>query len=527
MFDDDPNTVVEWEGFDLDSAFQGQQGYELVQKSIETGRPYAVAFVDIRMPPGWDGVHTVQKIWEIDPEILIVFCSAYSDYSWEEMVRQLGRNDRFLILKKPFDNIEVRQCAMALTERWSVSRTDVLTGLLNRRAFQGHLNLEWSRAERHKFPLACAMVDLDFFKRINDTLGHKAGDLVLKSVAQVLQTQCRASDSVCRYGGEELCVLLPHSNDVGAEAWAENMRRAIENLAVQVGDQVVHPTASIGIAERLDEADTIERLIDRADQALLVAKGLGRNRVIRYATLGESGPILEEVRRRSNFLQGVTARQIMSSPVVCLDTTSTVGEAADFFLQYRINSAPVIDAEGKLAGMLGEKDVVGILFDPDAWKTPIERIMQRNVISFDEEAPAQSICEFLSRVSVRRVVIVRGGRPLGVVSRGSMLRWYSNWVAARPVTAFGDEEGQVAATHRTRVIQGAKAVAECAADLSTAVNPQVDDLVPPIIDGISKLQELINNLLSCSSGNDLPPPVYREETFPREETTTHDNGGQL
>ena len=139
---------IDWEGFDLSSAMQGQQGFELVQRSIEEGRPYAVAFVDIRMPPGWDGVETVCPIWEVDPEILVVFCSAYSDYSWEEMVRRLGRNDRFLILKKPFDNIEVRQCAMALTERWSVSRTDVLTGLLNRRAFQGHLKLEWSRAMR-------------------------------------------------------------------------------------------------------------------------------------------------------------------------------------------------------------------------------------------------------------------------------------------------------------------------------------------------------------------------------------------
>jgi DNA-binding LytR/AlgR family response regulator len=139
LFEDDERApAVEWQGFELDSALQGRDGFELVQRSIEEGRPYAMAFVDIRMPPGWDGIETVRRIWEVDPEILIVICSAYSDYSWEEMVKELGRNDRFLILKKPFDNIEVRQCAMALTERWSVSRTDVLTGLLNRRAFQGH-----------------------------------------------------------------------------------------------------------------------------------------------------------------------------------------------------------------------------------------------------------------------------------------------------------------------------------------------------------------------------------------------------
>ncbi len=94
----------------------------MVEKSLAEGRPYAVAFVDIRMPPGWDGIQTVREIWSIDPEILIVLCSAYSDYSWDDIVAQLGRTDRFLILRKPFENVEVRQCAAALTERWLISR---------------------------------------------------------------------------------------------------------------------------------------------------------------------------------------------------------------------------------------------------------------------------------------------------------------------------------------------------------------------------------------------------------------------
>lgn len=76
LFDDDPAACVDWECFELSSAMQGQQGFELVQRSTEEGRPYAVAFVDIRMPPGWDGVETVCRIWEVDPEILVVICSA-------------------------------------------------------------------------------------------------------------------------------------------------------------------------------------------------------------------------------------------------------------------------------------------------------------------------------------------------------------------------------------------------------------------------------------------------------------------
>jgi DNA-binding LytR/AlgR family response regulator len=97
--------------YEVDSAFQGRDAVTLVEKALSEGRPYAMAFVDIRMPPGWDGIRTVRQIWAIDPEILIVLCSAYSDYAWEDIVRELGRTDRFLILRKPFDNIEVRQCA--------------------------------------------------------------------------------------------------------------------------------------------------------------------------------------------------------------------------------------------------------------------------------------------------------------------------------------------------------------------------------------------------------------------------------
>jgi diguanylate cyclase (GGDEF)-like protein len=285
LFDDAPAGTITWEGFELDSAFQGQEGFDRVKQALEEGRPYAMAFIDIRMPPGWDGVQTVRKIWEVDPEILIVICSAYSDYSWEEMVSELGRNDRFLILKKPFDNTEVRQCAMVLAERWSVSRTDVLTGLLNRRTFQGHLQLEWSRCQRHHFPLACVMLDLDFFKRVNDDFGHSAGDLVLKIVAQQLQAQCRANDFVCRYGGEEFCALLPHTDETGAVCWAEHARQAIAAIPVVIGDRLLQVTASFGVAQCLADGDLIETLTERADRALLAAKRSGRDRVVRSTAI--------------------------------------------------------------------------------------------------------------------------------------------------------------------------------------------------------------------------------------------------
>ena len=101
------------EKFEIDSAYQGQEGWEKVRAFVESGARYAVAFVDMRMPPGWDGVETILKMWEVDPEIQVVICTAYSDYSWEEIMRKLGSVDRLLILKKPFDTAEVCQLALA------------------------------------------------------------------------------------------------------------------------------------------------------------------------------------------------------------------------------------------------------------------------------------------------------------------------------------------------------------------------------------------------------------------------------
>jgi CheY-like chemotaxis protein len=105
-------------GYEIDSAYQGEEGLALIEKSLEENRPYALAFVDVRMPPGWDGVETTCKIWEKYPDLQVVICTAYSDYSWQEIVDAMGYLDRMVILKKPFDEIEVLQLAVAMTQKW-------------------------------------------------------------------------------------------------------------------------------------------------------------------------------------------------------------------------------------------------------------------------------------------------------------------------------------------------------------------------------------------------------------------------
>lgn len=108
--------------FQLDSAFQGQEGLARVQAGLAAGRPYAMAFVDMHMPPGWDGIATVERLWAADPRLQVVLCTAFLDHAWEDVLERLDVQDRLLIVKKPFDLAEVRQIARTLTAKWSLAQ---------------------------------------------------------------------------------------------------------------------------------------------------------------------------------------------------------------------------------------------------------------------------------------------------------------------------------------------------------------------------------------------------------------------
>ena len=165
--------------------------------------------------------------------------------------------------------------------------TDVLTGWHNRRYLTVRINEELARARRDRTSLVCLMLDIDHFKRVNDTWGHAAGDVVLQELAQRIESQVRASDVAARYGGEEFVVLLPRTDVASASKLAERIRSAVaaEPVVLPNGDTVTI-TASIGIAEvspRVDEEDlkTLgDSLIARADVALYAAKSAGRDQVV-------------------------------------------------------------------------------------------------------------------------------------------------------------------------------------------------------------------------------------------------------
>ena len=164
-----------------------------------------------------------------------------------------------------------------------VSTRDALTGLYNRWFVLEKIDSEINRALRHGSPMSLLMLDIDHFKRINDTWGHSAGDQVLQAIGKLLRESCRVYDVPGRYGGEEFCIVLPETKPGNTNVVAERIRRRLETTELSCGDGSIVVTASIGIAgmEAAAEGEILSpaALIDRADRAMYTAKNRGRNRV--------------------------------------------------------------------------------------------------------------------------------------------------------------------------------------------------------------------------------------------------------
>ena len=194
----------------------------------------------------------------------------------DERVREL--ESRVAVLQR--ENLDLIMKNRVLAE---VSARDSLTGLYNRWYVMEKIDSEMNRSLRHGSPVALLMLDIDHFKRVNDSFGHIAGDQVLKSFGQVLRESCRVYDVPGRYGGEEFCIVLPETRIGNTTVVAERIRQRLAESRFEVGDEHVAITASIGIAGMESVADegivTSAALIDRADRALYSAKHLGRNRV--------------------------------------------------------------------------------------------------------------------------------------------------------------------------------------------------------------------------------------------------------
>lgn len=308
--DDEPAAATSTARFEIDSAFQGQEALEKVERSIREKNPYSVAFVDMRMPPGWDGLQTIKRFWQTDPNLEVVICSAYSDHSWNEISQQLGYTDRLLILKKPFDPAEVSQLAMSLSEKWRLKRAaemkmadleklvqartadlaraafhDKLTGLPNRALLRERITAAISkRAADPTHQFVVLFLDFDRFKLVNDSLGHEAGDELLCSIARRLTSFFEPLDTkgytstVARLGGDEFVVLI---EGMGEEHEASTVASEILlrlNTPHELRGNQVTSTASIGITTSASNYTSADHVVRDADVAMYQAKAAGKAR---------------------------------------------------------------------------------------------------------------------------------------------------------------------------------------------------------------------------------------------------------
>jgi len=509
VVDDDPailrllSTLLTKAGYTVQCAADG----ELALEAIEAECPDFLV-TDWEMPH-MDGLELCRRVRQLDllHYVYVVFLTVRS--SFDEMIEALevGADD---FIRKPIrrDELLARMRSgsrvIELERRLNqMARTDPLTGLMTQRTFYEAVEKEWQRAKRFHLPLSCVMMDLDFFKRINDVHGHPAGDAVLKAVAKMLVEGCRKSDFISRYGGEEFCVMLPETDEKNAVLWAERIRERLGSMAIPVGDKEIRVTASFGTAQPHGDTQTAAKLVDQADQALLCAKHSGRDRVVPYASLNRENELnLQESDEAGGLFSGIHARHVMVPLVVCMREDETIGQAAEFFLRSRLTSAPVTNAEGKLIGILSEKDLMAAMVSLDCWQRPVREVMRPNVICYDEDTPVRVIYEFLCRVSIRRIVITKDECPTGIISRGTLLRWFRNLVISKGLLKNEDlpEQAEEADPHRSkeRLVETARELARQASELQARFDEDVEDLVPYIVGGATGMQELLNDLLAYS-----------------------------
>ena len=272
---------------------QAEQAVAAVKEALARNEPFAVVFLDMRMPPGRDGVWAATQIRELDPAAEIVICTAYSDADPGEIGGYVPPEDKLSYLQKPFHPHEVRQMTIALGSKWRAERRivrlayfDTLTGLPNREQSRNRLIGALQAAKEKNGLLAVLYLDLDNFKRVNDTLGHAVGDQLLCVVADRLRSSLRyGGDSasgtpdtnnrpgdIARLGGDEFMVLLPNlRTTVDAGGVAERLILALRQ-SIQLGPNSLVVTPSVGIALYPQDGADAETLLRNADLAMYFAK---------------------------------------------------------------------------------------------------------------------------------------------------------------------------------------------------------------------------------------------------------------
>jgi CBS domain-containing protein len=239
-----------------------------------------------------------------------------------------------------------------------------------------------------------------------------------------IKQNCQLTDCVFRYGGEEIFMLMPNTNEAGAKARAERARRAIEETTIDGGYEMLHVTASIGVCERTEAWATPVELIAGADQALRQAKRAGRNRICCASELVYPSFSARQSANRDVFADSLV-RDVMRPVSLTVAAAATVADVVANLIGAGVKTLPIIDASGQFIGTVSEWDVLGIPWTSDAWRAPVVSVMQRCSTCFQEETPLPEVLSYLRRVPIADLPVLRNGVPVGMIGPASILRWYS------------------------------------------------------------------------------------------------------
>lgn len=363
---DQGETVIDIK-YCIDDAYQGNEAVEMVRMARESGDPYSLVFMDVRMPPGIDGIETIESIWEIDPDVGVVICTAYSDYTWDQIVTKLGQNDNLLFMRKPFDNVSLKQIALAMTTKWSLKmqvmehienlekqvalRTneltetvgrlreeialreekekqlaysahyDSLTDLLNRWSFYTSLAALTQEGECRRKEFSLFYIDLDNFKSVNDLYGHDVGDQLLTEVAGRISKGlenhvCMIPDyvsrdgrakAIFRLGGDEFAAVV---DEVDMEKVGEIAQKLIDMIKEPyfISNHELDISCCIGISTYMNDNVPVDTLLKYSDIALYEAKRI--HGVYKFYEFSRSYMYLNEIKIEKELRKAIKRNQI-------------------------------------------------------------------------------------------------------------------------------------------------------------------------------------------------------------------------
>ena len=341
--------------YEIDSAYQGLEAIELIAKAHGDGRPYALIFMDVRMPPGIDGIETISRIWVEYPNVEIIICTAYSDYSFEEILDKLGTTDRLLFLTKPFDSIAVKQMALSLTRKWTLHEQarqqvkqlqseisqrrqseerlhhlihhDSLTGLANRNQLQISLKEAIDKARSSNTRFALFFLSLDRFREVIDTLGYQNGDRLIRMVSDRLEKTFKAHGMVFCQGDEEFAILLTEmrSKDHTLKLARANQKAFEPHFELDGFNIDVH--INQGIVIYPDHGSNIDMLMRHADMTLVHARK--EQGITFYSeTMNSFSP--QRLMLLSDLRKAITSDMLILyfQPIINLQTQKVIGVEA-------------------------------------------------------------------------------------------------------------------------------------------------------------------------------------------------------